>query len=508
MRRTITILNRFTTSIQSWRGKTGGLLLCFLIFLFLSCRDDAAYIGLEKVPRINTHFIDIPLNQSVIQVDGLLTRNSTGDALTRILIGKYNDPALGDMTASGYAHITPPIQIPTVPATATVDSLVLQLKLDYYYYGSANVSTQHLRVHEVLDTLYPNQGYYTTSKVNISLKPQGETTFKVSPNEFDVALALNSDADTSNNKVFNVRVPIHSSLGDSLLYDLALRPDLVKDAKRFMGKYKGLAILTSDAEKILGINPVFRTPLPKSTDTKLALYYSDGGVQHRTDFLLHNSNNSTGVTYPAISFSTITTDRSATALSGIKSGEEFIPSDNRAYLQSGTALITRVDLTNFYHFIDTLDHAVFNSAELLTSVISTKTPPFRVQMRLLDSNNGFRSLNIDTLVNGVVTRSVDPYLSKISRGIASSTTTTNPPVDVQAEQGVRINVIPDPYHLDKIFITEFCQQIYFHKHDARKVHAFALMPAESEASKAVNPMILDPPLTLRLYYSKPIIKIQ
>ncbi len=508
MRRTITILNRFTTFIQSWRGKTGGLLLCFLIFLFLSCRDDAAYIGLEKVPRLNARFIDVPLNQSVIQIDGLLTRNTTGDALTRILMGKYNDPALGNMTASGYAHITPPIQIPTVSASATVDSLVLQLKLDYYYYGSSNVSSQHLRVHEVLDTIYPNRGYYTTSKVNISIKPQGETTFTVSPTEFDVALALNSDADTSNNKVFNVRVPIHGALGDSLLNDLALHPELVKDAKRFMGKYKGLAILTSDAEKILGINPVFRTPLPKSTDTKLALYYSDGGVHYRTDFLLYNSNNSLGISYPAISFSTITTDRSATALSGIKSGEEFIPSDKRAYLQSGTALITKVDLTNFYHFIDTLDHVVFNSAELLTSVISSQTPPARVQMRLLDSNDGFRLLNIDTLVNGVVTRSVDPYLSKISTSISSSNATTNPPVDILAEQGVRINVIPDPYRLDNVFITEFCQQIFHHKHDPRKVNAFALMPSEAEASKAVNPMILDPTLTLRLYYSKPIIKIQ
>ena len=509
MRKTITILNRFTTFIQSWRGKTGGLLLCFFILIFLSCKDDAAYIGLAKEPRLNTHYIDIPLNPSVLQYDGLLTRNTVGDLLTRVLVGKYNDPELGNMSTGGYLNITPPSQIPAISPTATFDSLTLQLKMDYYYYGATGFSFQHLKVHEILDTIYSTHGYYTTSKVNIAPKPLGETTFSVNTSEFDNALILNADRDTSNNKVFNVRIPIHGSLGDSLLYDLALNLELVKDVRRFMGKYKGLALVMSEGDKILGVNPVFSDPFPKRTDTKLSLYYTAGGVQSRTDFLLYYSNNITfGVTYPAISFSTITTDRSTTALNGIKGGTDFSPSDNRLYLQSGTALMTKFDLTNFYEFADTLSNIVFNSAELVTTTVSTQKPPKQVQMRMLNPNNDFRGLYIDTLVNGVVVRSVDPYLAKISRAISTSTGNSNSYVDIQADQGVKIGIIADPYEIDKIFITEFCQQIFYHKHDPRRVNTFALIPSELEFTKSVNPLILDRSVTLRLYYSKPVVKIQ
>ena len=510
MRRTITTLNRFTTFTRSWRGKTGGVLLCFLIILFLSCRDDGAYIGLAKEPRLKAHFIDIPLNPSVIQFDGLLTRNTTGDVLPRILMGQYNDPLFGNMTVRGFANITPPVQVIIPTSAATLDSLVLQLKLDYYYYGGANYSEMHLRVHELLDTLYSTQGYYTTSKVNYAAKPSGETTFFVSPGEFDNALALNADRDTSNNKVFNVRVPIHSALGDSLLYDLASNLELVKDVKRFMGKYKGFALVMSEGDKIVGINPTFRDPFPKATDTKLSLYYSQGGVQSRADFLLHYSNNLTfGVTYPALSFSSITTDRSSTALNGIKGGKDFIPSDRQLYVQSGTALTTKFDLTNFYRFVDTVGHITFNSAELVTSITSTQRPPVQVQLRLLDSLNNFRGIVIDTLVKGVAVSAVDPYITKISRAISTSAATSaNSTIDIAGDNGVRVGIIADPYEIDHMFITEFCQQIFYHKHDQRKVKSFVLMPSEVEFAKSVNAMILNPSVALRLYYSTPIVKIQ
>ena len=267
--------------------------------------------------------------------------------------------------------------------------------------------------------------------------------------------------------------------------------------------------MTPEGEKIVGINPIFRNPFPKTTDTKLSLYYSQDGAHYRTDFLLYYSNNiSFGLTYPAISFSTIKTDRSATALKGIEEDIDFTPSDNQLYLQSGTSLVTKLDLTNFYNFADTINHIVFNSAELVTSTVSTQRPPVKVQLRLLDSNNAFRGLYIDSLVKGVVVRSVDSYLSKISRALSPSSSTSNSTVDIQGDQGVQIGVISDPYEINKIFITEFCQQIFNHKHDARRVTAFVLMPSEFEFSKSVNAMILDPSLTLRIYYSTPVVKIQ
>ena len=207
-----------------------------------------------------------------------------------------------------------------------------------------------------------------------------------------------------------------------------------------------------------------------------------------------------------MSFSNITTDRSASALNGAQPFKEFVPPDNHFYVQSGTALVTKIDLTSFYNYVDTIENAVFNSAELVVTNTSQKKAPFFVQLRILDSTNHFRAPYIDSLVNDVIVNTLPPYLSKIPTAWFIATGSTS--IDVRGDQGSTIRVATDTYEIGKIFITEFCQQVYRHKHDKRRITTLALMPSESEFQKSVNGLVLDGNIKLRLYYSKPVIKIR
>jgi hypothetical protein len=510
LRRTIITPSHFTTFIQSWRVNPASLFLCFLLFLFLSCRDDAAFVGFPKPPRLTTQFVDIPVNPKVLLIDGVLTRNSDVDLIKRFIIGRNSDLKFGSTQATAYSNFAPPITVPAVPSTATFDSLVVQLQLDNYYYGSAAVTQQTIRVFEVLDTIIATAGYYSTSTLPTSPAPLGEITFTVDPVLLDNGLIANSDTDTANNIYVNVRIKLAGALGPNLLADLQQDPQsLIIDPDAFSAKYKGLAFVSVSGDKLLGVNPVFTSPYPKAKDTKLSLYYTDAGIQARTDFVFFFAGNQTyGQTYPAISFTNFVTDRTGTALNGIQPFQDFVPADNMLYLQSGTALATKIDLTPFYDYIDTLENAVFNSAELIATNTIQSAPPQFLQLKMLDANNQFIYPYYDTLVFDVLSRNTLPYFTKQPSAWVIESGTTQSTIDVRIDHDESILVDPTTFAVGNIYITEFCQQAYRNKNDKRRIMSLALMPATTEFQKSLNGLVLDKNMSIRLYYSKPIIKIR
>lgn len=460
------------------------------------------YIGFRKDPRLNTHFVDIPLKKSVLQYNGVLTRNSQAETVSRILVGRYYDPQFGNMEARGFVNFAPPVETLTIPPLATFDYLELDVRFDFYYYGSHDATQQQIQVFELIDALNDGVKYYNNSIVNISSTPVGDLTFVADPTYFDLL-------DTS--VVQTLRIRINGTLGPNLLQDLLSDPDLMKDFPLFSSKYPGFALVMPQADKIFGINPKYTLPYPKSGNTKLSLYYTNGGSQSRVDFPLFYGNGNQNFNDPfraVTSFSTITADRSLTDLNGIEAFKDFTTTDNTLYIQSGSALIAKFDLDNFYNYVDTLSNIVFNSAELVVTNVSDQRPPSNVQLRVLDSTNRFRFPFIDSVIKDVSTRIVDPYFIKISKALSIGQTVDNPTIDVRTDVGAQIAVVPDTRKIDPIYITEFCQQIYWNKHHHRRIRSLALMPVEREFQKTVSVLVLDPSATLRLYYSRPVIKIQ
>jgi hypothetical protein len=516
LRRTTITLSHFITFIRSSRGRASGfwsgLWLCLFLLVVFSCKDDAAYIGFQKDPRLSARFVDIPLNPSVLQIDGLQTTNLPNDALQRILIGRYNDPLFGNVVATAYSSLAPPVVFIKPAASATFDSLVLQLNFDYYYNGLAGTaSTQKIQVFELLDTLNPYRPYAANSSIPISPTPIGEATFDISTTSFDDALVLNNDTDTTNNVTFNVKIKIPGALGPKLFSDLQNDSTLQATFYQFTGKYKGFAFKVPEGygDKIFGINPSYRQGSPKVTDTKLSVYYTEDGLSLRADCVLAPSANYiTGIPYSVVSFTRITADRSGTSMSGIVPFKDFKPSDNRYYVQAGTSLVTKLDLSNFYKYVDTLDHIVFNSAEIIVNNISSAKPPFTLTLRVLDSLNHFRHSYVDSLAIDTLRTVTDPYFLKTKSAFTVSSSAAEQTIKVITDFATDIGIDPETKVISQIGITEFCQMIYKYRKHPRRVKAISLAVEENESKKSVDGLILDSNISLRLYYTKPIVKIR
>lgn len=506
MSRTTITLNRFTTSTRSWQGKAASALFFFSLLFVASCKDDATYIGFAKEPRLNARFVDIPLNPKVLQFNGLLTRNLADDLIPRILIGTYNDPNLGIIESTGYSNFVPPdpSKLPAPNSYAKIDSLQLTLEFDLYYYGTSVETNQHIKVYEVRDTLRADRGYYSNTVIrttqDLGLPPLGEANFTISPTQFDEGLILKSDADTTNDFHFSIKIPLDTAtLGNNLLDDLKNNQPIFADASLLSAKYKGFSFVVTQGDKIIGIRPSFDTPV-RARNTRLTLFYTDVGVQTKVDFMLFSQGNT--------SFSKITTDHSLCPLNGIQEFKEFVPPNNRFYVQSGTALVTKLDLSDFYKYVDTLDNVVFNSAEVVVSNNSPKTAPANILLRVLDSTNHFRSALVDSLVSGAVKGVAQPYFARMPSALQLSQLASSTNVNVRADQGAQIPVDPGTREVGKIFITEFIQQIYKYKHDKNRIMALGIMTDQPEFAKSVNALDLGPSISLRLYYSEPVIKIR
>jgi len=477
---------------------------------------------------LHTRYVDIPLDPSVLQFRTVTTQNDVATVTPRFLVGKYNDPKLGNMDVRAYGNYSPPVftQNPTFGATA--DSLVLQVVFDFYRYGSPSIGAQHLQVFEVLDTLKSDYqylegldtvrstaNYYNSSSVAISSTPIGDATFVVDPDVFDTNYPLMLDADTTNNSFYRLRIKITSpTLATELMNEMIKGSanggndpsSLINNFSQFSGKYKGLAFVMQSGDQIVGINPAYNLPTPTSKNMKLILYYTDGGVQTQADFLFTPvTNYNSGQQFPVTSFTSINSDYSATSLSGIQPNVDKVPFDN-FYVQSGSALVTKFNLSKFYNYMDTIQNAIFSSAEIVLNNTST-SPPQQIQLRVLDQYNHFRSPYYDSLVNGIVAPVADPYFVKL-QSVLTFGTVTSPTTDINTDAGVVLPVFHDTFQVSPIFITNFCQGAYRYQRDPRRINYFCLMVQPTEFQKTTNSLIFDKGVTLRLYYSVPIVKIQ
>ncbi len=102
----------------------------------------------------------------------------------------------------------------------------------------------------------------------------------------------------------------------------------------------------------------------------------------------------------------------------------------------------------------------------------------------------------------------DPYFLKTTSAFTASTTIGDQTVSVTTDAATSIGIDQDSKTISQIGITEFCQMIYKYRKDPRRVKAISIAVEENESKKSVDGLILDPNIALRVYYTKPIVKIR
>jgi hypothetical protein len=143
---------------------------------------------------------------------------------------------------------------------------------------------------------------------------------------------------------------------------------------------------------------------PSSFFTKVIVHYHTATDTLERAFYMNPLNGGLS----AASFNKISTTRTGdlTAITGPYEG--YQPPSGLRYLQNGSPVITKVDISEYYSFIrgdvdgtdtDSLNNIVFNSAELVIDNVQTPpegmSPPSALVLRVMNSDDLFLDSQID-----------------------------------------------------------------------------------------------------------------
>ena len=356
-----------------WVKRTGQLLLAALFMM--ACEDENSLLGFKNpTSKFDVNFVEIPLESDVVLIDSVRTDNQSFD-IRRLLIGKYIDPIFGEVTTTSFTQIRPDFPA-TIAVTSLYDSLVLEMQLDFYAYGATGKTQESFSIHEITEDSIsyslPIQPYYSNDKLGYG-PSMGEVTYTLDYDSLKKQSGL-STPDTT----FVVRIKLNEDTDFSTrLFDLIMFnvDDGFLDPSKFNYAIKGLALAPKDPSSgVVGfaVASTSKTQLTlhyhTPTDTLTRTFYLDGG-----------------------SFVNIETNRTGD-LNGLPLYESIQPINGLRYLQNGSPVITRVDLTSFYEHIEDIPNIIFNAAQIVIEEVEPPgvfTPPGSIRMRPIKETNLF-----------------------------------------------------------------------------------------------------------------------
>jgi len=223
---------------------------------------------------------------SVFLADSIATFNDP--SLTtdrRLLVGKQFDERFGSIEAEAYTQFRPYNPTYTFPTGALLDSAVLNLTFDYYYYGNQGTAVQQFYVHELTDRLITEQAYYFNTKVAYNPNAIGTVSYAVSPANFDAYLATNRDNDASNNRIDTLSITLSNDFAQRLFAAASSNSADYREFRKFRRNFKGFAIRSTGDQKIVGFNPFNDSNLSALARSRLILYFRIPDVNNAGKFL-------------------------------------------------------------------------------------------------------------------------------------------------------------------------------------------------------------------------------
>jgi len=358
-----------------------GLLFLSALFFF-SCDDELNKIGSETgQDKFDLLYEEFVLPSKVVLFDSIRTDNTS-----RLLVGEYIDPIFGNTKSTAYSVYGTNL-ITAALVDAVIDSVYLNLKLDFYHYGrtSDDQLEMSFNVHQITEKINSDEYQFNYSEAQYDPLPLGNIKFRYYTDSLDLAVSLGS---YRNARGVDSTLSVSLKLPKEYVFDLAQAINTVDTLLYEISDHMfGLALVPELAESVIG----FQT---SSTITNLRVYYhtSSGSSTANSsyDFTLNTTS----------SYNQIESDRSGTpleALNTFNSGEEL---DGTRYIQGASGIYTQVDLDTFLVFTKTLNNILINSAEIVIDGIvafDNLTPP--TSAGLLHANDEYK---FDQLVSGGV----------------------------------------------------------------------------------------------------------
>jgi len=291
-----------------------------LLMLFSCVNDEDIVITLgdnfinseTTVALVDTLSVEL----STFKLDSVATSGSG-----YVLVGRYNDSYLGDISSTGYFQIDYPSGS-NVDDDEIFDSICIELPYSGISYGDT-LAYQTISIHRVLEDIEPEDEtdtyLYNTTTFPYDDEALAVKTFRAKPNKYDE---------------LEIRLP--DELGLDFLGVLKDDNDGIEGSSDFIEFFKGLAV-TGDK----GNNALFS--FTADTSLKVVLYTHLVGERKTEKSYIFPFNTSLD------QFNNISNDVSGLPIETILTQREEIGSGelgNRAYLQAGLGYVTRVDFAS------------------------------------------------------------------------------------------------------------------------------------------------------------------
>lgn len=497
-----------------WVKRAGQLAFMAVALFFFACKDDVTPGFPNPNEKFNVRYVEIPLESSVYLIDSIRTSNMYGE-LNRLLVGKYNDPSFGKVTARGFMEIQPLSTSIGVSddkiALIVYDSVRLDMRYDHYSYGTGGTSPQTFNVHLLTELISSdsaeranNRFYSKKNDVDYDPTPIGTKTENVNGAQFKVE--FDKGASAMANRILNIR--LDDSFGQLLLTRAKTGGEEYTKPEKFNTYVKGLAVIPGDDnDKVIGFDHA-NTLRSDTLQSRVVVFFH---LPEDTTFRTVSYN----LNYR--SFTNIEAERDAGNSPDLYDITEFYTAKDPAeyrYTQTGTGVVLRVDFGNFYNFADTIDQMIINSAELAITGYESSSSLYPVNsfsMVLLDSTTHTRYRNTryryvprynsngDQIGTDVVVHSYDAQIVASHKGYINDVSQF---LTTVADNGAAFSLQRDG---DKFggYMTLLAQQFYQSTPDFRYRY-FGLFPTDPLNGKSINRLVFHKNnLRMKIYYTIP-----
>ncbi len=351
-----------------------------LAFIIFAC-EDPGEIGLGLNPENGifvAKFNEIPLKTSVIEFDEVVSDNSTRIGANqnftsggRILTGSTSNSDFGKSTYTGYTSIYLGASGFKPRESFVFDSITLSVNVNYLNGENFN-GIKKIYIHELENEILLDSLYLTKNSNSYLSDTLGEFSFDISG--FDT---------TRVDTVYTTRLA--DELGMRLLEKAQTDTSVYLSNNSFREFFNGLAFVSDEQ------NDVVTGVYSESQSTYMRMYF-------------HDEEDTTFFNYIPVGFDTagynitryynhISLDKTGSSLEGIPGYyQDFETNNDFTYINSGSGIFTKLNMAPYVSFLDTIDHLVINSAEL---VIETEEyddylwPPGGLDLYLTGQDNRF-----------------------------------------------------------------------------------------------------------------------
>jgi len=479
-----------------WVRTLRQLAMLAVALFFFSCEDETSILGFKGPKKFNVALVEIPLNtSSVLAVDSAISDlrpvvvNGQTSFVDGLLVGQYQDNVFGKVEARSFLSLYPSSTI-ALESSSVYDSITVELRLNFYSYGFTGVENKNFFVHEITGdtvTLFGGNRYYTNSTApEYSVDPIGEMKMRLDYDSLLKQSTLSSQQDT-----ILAKARLNDTFGTKVFEAVKEGVSGAAAQRLFKAQVRGLALVpAADNPGIYGMNVI--NDFGKVSRVFLHYHTVDGsgGV---ADTLVRTL----GIDYA--SFTKVDTDRTGTELEGIQPYQGTETLSGLRYIQSGSPIITKLDLAPFYAFADTVDNILINSAEFVIENLDAppgQRPPGSLTFRLMN-NNSEQFLNTRVAADAEFLSASQYFILASDHYFTPSNGTSIVSIGYKADENRYSG-----------FMTLFTQTLFTNKGDQdgineNRLKYLALVPSNPPLERSVSRAVFSKDdVKLRIYYTR------